>query len=529
MRQLAATSRKPMSALITGCSLIGVFLLINFNVKHAESVPILNMLPGAGFLRDLSYVTLDTFNRAVDDTLGLGLTITDQVINKPNVVDVTLVEKDPDANRNVSEIIQSRGFQAEEYNVITKDGYILTIQRIINPLIKPEYRNKLKPVIMQHGLMSSSVDWVINSVNVRPEAYPVDGDKDDGDDDGDEDDDDSSTHNRVKRSQSKHGATTKENNFVLPDNNSPHDTQEHPNSLGFYLANKGYDVFLANSRGNIYGQKHTSMSSWAPKFWDFTFDEQIKYDLPDTIETVQKITGKEKVGYVGHSQGTLMMFGLLSERPEYADIVEPFVALAPVAYVDNSISPVKYFAVYTPIFEHINMWFATSNIAIRYLGPIVCGPEVVRRDICANIVFLSCGFNEEELDESRITAYLSHMPSGTSVKNIAHYGQEIISGRFAKFDLGILGNQLRYGQNKAPDYDLTKIRSKSIALFIAENDWLASPKDVARLRKDLHVQPFKVVNMTEIMPKWNHIDFVYGKHAGELVNTRVYEIFEQFN
>lgn len=492
-------------------SLIGALLLIiGTNIDHAESVSLLQMIPGAGLLRDVSFATLESLNKAVDDTLRQTI---DQS-RKPEYINVN-VTKDPDTNRNVSQIIQSRGFQAEEYNVITKDGYILTIQRIVNPLVKAEFRRQLKPVIMQHGLMSSSVDWVINSVDVHPEPYPSENEEDK-----------LSVSNRVKRDNNKNADN---NNNQDNAHKMMHDSQEHPNSLGFYFANKGYDVFLANSRGNIYGQKHISMSSWMPKFWDFTFDEQIKYDLPDTIEFVQKLTGHQKVGYVGHSQGTAMMFGLMSEKPDYADIVEPFVALAPVAYVDHSISPVKYFSIYTPIFEHVNMWFATSNMAVKYLGPIVCGPEVVRKDICANIVFLSVGFDEAELDESRISAYLAHMPSGTSVKNIAHYGQEIISHRFAKFDHGILGNQMKYGVTRAPDYDLTKIRSNSIALFIAENDWLASPKDVARLREELQIKPFAVVNMTEKMPKFNHIDFVYGKHAGELVNTRIYDIFKHFD
>lgn len=460
--------------------------------QTAQTRSILDSIPGANLIKDLTYTAFDSFSNIVDGTFFKS----SQLINECT----GNCSKDPDTKRNVSEIIRSRGFLAEEYDITTKDGYILTIQRIINPLVRPDFRPKMRPVIMQHGLMSSSVDWVINSVAVKPETWPK------------------------EEPQVAAGRLGGDSGASLVG-----DTQQHPNSLGFYLANRGYDVFLANSRGNIYGQRHVKLSSWELKFWDFTFDEQIKYDLPDTIEFVQQLTNHTKIGYVGHSQGTAMMFGLLSDRPEYSDIVEPYVALAPVAYVNHAISPVKYFAVYTPIAQRVNMWFATSNAVVEYLVPIVCKPEVVRKDLCANIIFLSIGFNEAELDTDRIDAYLSHMPSGTSVKNIAHYGQGVISGRFAHFDHGILGNQMRYGQAKAPEYDLTKIRSNSIALFIAENDWLASPKDVAHLRADLRVKPFAVFNISEDMPKWNHIDFLYGKHAGELVNTRIEQVFEHFN
>lgn len=477
-----------------------VFVLIGASCwapNGVRAASIFSNIPGIGMLRDLTINTLDTVNNAIDGTLR-------RIDERANPMkECAGCDQDPDVNRNVSEIIRSRGFIAEEYNVVTKDGYILTIQRIVNPKVRPEFRGKLKPAILQHGLMSSSVDWVINSVHIGPEVYPAE--------------------NETAPSSDLEDLESNEIGALVGD------SQQHPNSLGFYLANKGYDVFLGNSRGNIYGQRHTKLSSWQPKFWDFTFDEQIKYDLPDTIEFVQNLTGHRKLGYVGHSQGTAMMFGLLSDRPEYADIVEPYVALAPVAYVSNSISPVKYFAIYTPVFEHINMWFATSNIAVRYLSPIVCGPEVLRKDVCANIIYLSTGFDWDEFDETRVKAYLNHMPSGTSVKNVAHYGQEVISGRFAHFDHGILGNQIAYGQTRSPDYDLSKIRSKSMVLFHAENDWLASPKDVAKLRAALTVEPFRAYNMSEFVPKWNHIDFVYAKHAGELVNTRIIAAFDHFN
>lgn len=496
---MAQRAQKTLTRVALICAISFALILTNnhgHQLGQVQARSFLSSIPGADTLRDLTYIMADTVQSAVG-------TVVESVRQEVPLIEECLGETcapdDPDAKRNVAEIIQSRGFQAQEFDVETRDGYILTIQRIVNPLVEPSHRANLKPVILQHGLMSSSVDWVINSLDVKPARYPR------------------------ETSKVAYGDNNDNNN-----NNLAEDSQEHPNSLGFYLANEGYDVFLANSRGNIYGQRHRTISSWNPKFWDFTFDEQIKYDLPDVIGFVQRLTNHTKVGYVGHSQGTTMIFGLLADQPEYADIVEPVVALAPVAYVNNCLSPVRHFAIYTPVFQHIDMWFGSSNAAVRYLAPIVCGPEVVRRDICANIIFLSTGFDEEQFNETRVKAYLSHMPSGTSVKNIAHWGQEVRSGKFAHFDHGLLGNQLKYSKNEPPIYDISKIRSKSLSLFIADNDWLASPKDVARLRQELKVEPFRVVNATQWKPKWNHIDFVYGKDAGRIINTQILDIFSHF-
>ena len=45
----------------------------------------------------------------------------------------------------------NRGFNVENHRVITEDGYILGMQRIINP-----YRsNTIKPVLIQHGAGSN--------------------------------------------------------------------------------------------------------------------------------------------------------------------------------------------------------------------------------------------------------------------------------------------------------------------------------------------------------------------------------------
>ena len=64
------------------------------------------------------------------------------------------VKHDPDEYINTTMLIQSKGYPAEEHNVTTPDGYILTIFRIPNP-------NK-PTVFLQHGLLDGSHTWVMN-------------------------------------------------------------------------------------------------------------------------------------------------------------------------------------------------------------------------------------------------------------------------------------------------------------------------------------------------------------------------------
>lgn len=42
-------------------------------------------------------------------------------------------------------------------------------------------------------------------------------------------------------------------------------------SAGFVFADAGFDVWMGNSRGNWYSQKHKNMSTKNPEYWQFTY------------------------------------------------------------------------------------------------------------------------------------------------------------------------------------------------------------------------------------------------------------------
>lgn len=101
-------------------------------------------------------------------------------------------------------------------------------------------------------------------------------------------------------------------------------------STGFAFADAGFDVWLGNVRGNRYGRKHVNYTTNDSDFWRFTFDEMQEYDLPAMFNYIQNITNQSKINYIGHSQGTLIMFAKLATEPSFAERVENFFAYAQV-------------------------------------------------------------------------------------------------------------------------------------------------------------------------------------------------------
>lgn len=100
---------------------------------------------------------------------------------------------------------------------------------------------------------------------------------------------------------------------------------------------------MANVRGNTYSRKHVKYSTHHAKFWDFTFHEMGKHDIPSTIDYILNYTGVSQLHYIGHSQGTVVFWIMASERPEYMDKVILMQGLAPVAFLKHCRSPVVNF------------------------------------------------------------------------------------------------------------------------------------------------------------------------------------------
>lgn len=363
------------------------------------------------------------------------------------------------------QLIAFHGYKAESHTITTEDGYILTVHRIPHSKHNNMYTNKT--VLLHHGLLASSADWVI----------PGPG-----------------------------------------------------KGLAYILSDAGYDVWMANARGNTYSKAHMFLKTDSYEYWNFTFHEIGYYDLPAVIDyIVEHKTYDIELNYIGFSMGTTVLFTLLSTRPEYNNVLETGIALAPVAYMSEVKGPLHVLADYGNNIQQFMKLFGANEFLSRgavvtFLSKHSCTVSEFEEAICEISMYILCGHDKDQFDRSLKPMIFGHVPAGSSTKTLAHYAQEMKNfGRFQQFDYGSDGNMKSYGNVSPPAYPIDKI-TLPIALLSGDNDWLSSVKDAGNLN-------FHLINPIEhiVIDDFNHLDFLFAKNAPEKVYKKVLQLLGRQN
>ena len=148
-------------------------------------------------------------------------------------------------------------FDWEPHEVKTEDGWYLTVIRIKPPKDVEKDPNKL-PIMLMHGSMDSVLGFI----------------KDNG------------------WTGAAGGAT-----------------------WSMKMTLKGYEVWILNSRGVKYSNKHDRDGEWSLKEkWAFNWADMGFYDIPAAISHILEVTKAPKVTVAAHSQGTSQMWYSLSHR-----------------------------------------------------------------------------------------------------------------------------------------------------------------------------------------------------------------------
>lgn len=297
-------------------------------------------------------------------------------------------------------------------------------------------------------------------------------------------------------------------------------------SLAYILHDAGFDVWLGNNRGTTYSRTHVSKNpeDGTNDYWNFTWDDLAKYDVPAFIDFVTQKTNKPSVGWVGHSEGTIQMFGAAAQRLPSVSKVNVFVALAPVAYVAHQKSKeIKLLAhsnTLQDIMKHGMYEFLPSTHDPFY--STVCKTF----DFTCDLFLLTVCGPTRNLNVSRIQVYVSQTPAGTSTTNMEHWQQGVLKDTFQMFDYGSDdANMAKYGSTVPPLYNLSQV-SVPTALFTGGNDYLANPTDVKRLMAEL---PSETVVFHNNQEKYAHLDFTWGITSHEDIYPDVVSLLKKYS
>ncbi|NXY83752.1 LIPM Lipase, partial [Alcedo cyanopectus] len=358
-----------------------------------------------------------------------------------------------------SQKIRFHGYLGEDYDVLTEDGYFLSLTRIPPGKGDTGHSGSRSPVLIVHGFSLDGGDWVDNLPN---------------------------------------------------------------NSLGFILADAGYDVWIGNSRGNSWSRRHVNLSVDQEEFWNFSFHEMAVYDLPAMVGFILRKTGQEKLFYVGHAQGNSLGFIAFSSMPQLAEKIKLFFALAPLYTFHRAKGPVLKIAFLPDTV--LKAIFGTKQLTLvgrkeRAIIAKTCSNLLID-EVCENEIFLIGGYNKKNLNVNRLDVYLAHFPDYTSVKTLLHWGQTAKTGEFKQFDYGHK-NQEKYNQATPPLYRIEDMRVPTI-MWSGGEDWVNPPPETQRLLP-------RITNLVrhEHFPDWNHFDHHWGQDAPQRMYSQMVALMEQ--
>ncbi|XP_061719702.1 lipase 1-like [Cydia pomonella] len=353
-------------------------------------------------------------------------------------------------------IASEYGYKAEKHEVTTDDGYILTVFRI-----PPEsICSKKLPILLMHGLLLSSECFIVSGQNAP----------------------------------------------------------------AFVLARDCYDVWAGNVRGNHHSRRHVTLDPDRDfKFWKFSVDEMGFYDIPAIVDYVLDATDSKKLIYIGYSQGSTTFFIMNSEKPEYAKKISLYIGLAPSTTQYHTKSELYRTAVvsiksFQNALEATGIWEVFSRgLPAQITLNRLCRMKILIELVCDVGLYILDSPHSDSITAEILKRIVDYEPSGTSIHNLARYGQAMNESRFIKFNYGATNNLKAYGSREPPEYDLGKVTMPAV-VFHGKSDHLVDTIDMDWLARQL---PNLLEYVTVEDPLWNHFDMAFSRYWKDMIYVRM--------
>ncbi|CAL5406243.1 unnamed protein product [Camellia sinensis] len=276
--------------------------------------------------------------------------------------------------------------------VTTKDGYILSLQRI--PMGKSGIKSDKPPVLLQHGIMIDATSWLLNSPD---ESLPFIL--------ADEGFDVWLSSTRGTKYSSGHTSLSPSDSVSLP--------------LIDCLKHTRYKTLVEHFCDILLHIFYT----WQA-YWDWSWDELAAYDLPASFQYVHDQTG-QNLHYVGHSLGTLMALAAFSQH-NLVNMLRSAALLCPIAYLGQIPAQLTRAAADSFIAEDLYYWlglheFIPGGEAVANLVEEICNKT---HSNCSNLMVALTG-QTCCVNSSIIDVLLEYEPQPTATRNLIHLAQMV--------------------------------------------------------------------------------------------------------
>lgn len=401
-----------------------------------------------------------------------------------------------------SEILRARGFLAHEHHFTTPDGYTIRLTRGRNPLFgegraRGGLANRV-PILFVHGILESDNVFLINSFQVRPKDLA--------------------------------NASLSESALA-----------EEPaaKSLPLLALQLGHEVWLMSRRG-FSGSSElqraegkaarrsplagllglgAGLGSFAQqvalsldrRFWNFSFDEQARYDLPLAIDFVLEHTGRRRLSLVSHSAGGAIELMALSLYPELADKLESSILWSQGFSLGHGDAFSRMLAL-RPLLEAyvgpVPPTFSTGPI--QAIGGLLCAGRLAQTGLCEALADLLLGASagQQPIRPEFVNSLLYPSASHELAQNL----QMVPFGQMRAYNCG-------------PLYNASNIRLETMSFYVGATDTLVTPADVRATLPLLRV-PYK---FHLIDTAFNHNGYFYHNDNARLAVIPSLREIQQFS